>query len=102
MALTQSSIGDQTKNDTIDSEQTQNNNVSSDEESFVSSASKSISKTRSQKSTPTKTAKRKSNEMKDLPDENENCRVSIFDINLKSRLYENDGKLSNFRIIHRL
>lgn len=75
----QSLVTNQSVNDSIDNEQTQNNNGSSDEESFVSSASKSISKTKSKKATPSKTPKdkRKLDQSKEIPDENENCRVSI-------------------------
>lgn len=69
---------DQTKDPVDDTEQIQINNVSSDEESFVSSASKSISRTRGRNSTPSKTTKEKrsSTQRKEIPDENENCRVS--------------------------
>lgn len=79
MQSTQSSNAEQTKNDSTDNEQTQHNNGSSDEESSVSSASKSISKIKNKKATPSKSPKdkRKLIQSQEIPDENENCRVSI-------------------------
>lgn len=77
-SLVPSTKMDQTKDLSDDTEQIQINNVSSDEESFVSSASKSISRTRGRNSAPSKTTKEKRNftQRKEIPDENENCRVS--------------------------
>lgn len=76
-----SSIFDQVKNhdDTDDPEPVQNNNDSDEENNTTTSnANKSPTKGRGRKSAQTQNTKDKRNSKlsKDLPDENENCRVS--------------------------
>lgn len=71
-----------------DTDQVDNNNISSDEDSIMSSASKSTSKAKGKKVTPSRTTKDKQrlNQSKDMPDENENCRVSSIPLHLDCRV----------------
>lgn len=89
-----SSVADQSKNsdDTDVPEDIQQNNTSSDDEdNTTNSANKSVAKGRGRKATPSQNTndKRNSKLSKELPDENENCRVSTiyFDSNLWTHFY---------------
>lgn len=78
-SITSSIGGDRAKN-ADDTDRADNNNISSDEDSIMSSGSKSPSKAKASRkaTTPSRNAKDKQrlNQNKEIPDENENCRVS--------------------------